>query len=154
MENFTKYLNSIGEFGLVQEINHPIVVITGLPYTRPHEIVIFETGQWGEVYAIEKDVIEVLVFSKDPIKVGTQITRTNNFLSIPVGPELLGKMIDPLGNPFSSNSIFKKPKEYRELITEVEGIGTRARIKQSFNTGVTVVDVMIPLGRGQKELVI
>src|SRR3989338_5499026 len=108
MENFTKYLNSIGEFGVVQEINHPIVVITGLPYTRPHEIVIFETGQWGEVYAIEKDVIEVLVFSKDPIKVGTQITRTNNFLSIPVGKELLGTIIDPLCNAFSTSFIYHK----------------------------------------------
>lgn len=154
MDNYTKYLNKIGEFGVVREVNHPIVVISGLPYTRPHEIVLFETGQWGEVYAIEKDVIEVLVFSKDPIKVGTQLTRTNNFLSIPIGTELLGKIIDPLGNPFSTNSIFKKPKEYREIITDVQGIGGRARIKESFNTGVAVVDVMVPLGKGQKELVI
>lgn len=154
MDNYTKYLNKIGEFGVVREVNHPIVVISGLPYTRPHEIVLFETGQWGEVYAIEKDVIEVLVFSKDPIKVGTQLTRTNNFLAIPIGPELLGKIVDPLGNPFSTDSIFKKPEDSREIITDVQGIGRRARIKESFNTGVTVVDVMIPLGKGQKELVI
>ena len=152
MENYTKYLNIVGEFGIVREVNHPIVVISGLPYTRPHEIVLFETGQWGEVYSIEKDVIEVLVFSKDPIKVGTQLTRTNNFLSIPIGPELLGKMIDPLGNPFSSNSIFKKPQEYRDIITDVEGIGSRSRIKEPFKTGVTVVDIIVPLGKRQKAL--
>ncbi len=154
MENYTKYLNAVGEFGIVREVNHPIVIISGLPYTRPHEIVLFETGQWGEVYSIEKDMIEVLVFSKDPIKVGTQLTRTNNFLSIPIGPELLGKMVDPLGNPFSANSVFKKPQEYREIITDVQGIGSRSRIKEPFNTGVNVVDIMIPLGKGQKELVI
>lgn len=154
MENYTKYLNSIGEFGIVREVNHPIVIVSGLPYTRPHEIVLFETGQWGEVYAIEKDIIEVLVFSKDPIKVGTQITRTNNFLSIPVGKELLGSIIDPLGTPISASFIYKRPKENREIITDVVGIGPRRRITKPLKTGVSIVDIMMPLGKGQKELII
>src|SRR3989338_8141153 len=97
MESYTNYLNQIGEFGILQEVNHPIVLVSGLPYTRPHEIVLFETGQYGEVFTIEKDFIEILVFSKEPPKVGTQITRTNDFLTIPVGQEFLGSIVDPLG---------------------------------------------------------
>ncbi len=152
--NYSDYLQTIGEFGVVREVNHPIAVITGLPTARPHEIVMFESGEWGQVYAVEEETIEVLVFSKNPVQIGSQIARTNKFLSVPVGKSLLGRIIDPLGNAITKSSEYIKPDVERNINSEPLGIAQRARVKKSFTTGVSVIDLTIPLGRGQKELVI
>ena len=152
--NYSDYLQSIGEFGIVREINHPIAVITGLPTARSHEIVVFESGEWGQVYAIDEDTIEILVFSKNPIQIGTHLARTNKFLSVPVGQSLIGRIIDPLGNAIINATNYTKPTEERNINSEPPGISKRARVKVPFTTGVSVIDLTIPLGRGQKELVI
>lgn len=151
---FNHYLESIGEYGVVREVKHPIVVAYGLPHARPTEIVIFENGTRGEVYSIEHEMVKILVFSQDPIKAGTQIVRTDMFLSVPVGDELLGCVIDPLGN-----GIFKKRplpifKESREIETKMVPMEDRLRIKKPLLTGVTLIDLMVPLGKGQRELII
>jgi F-type H+-transporting ATPase subunit alpha len=83
-----------------------------------------------------------------------QVVRTDTFLSIPVGKELLGKVINPLGQSFSENQKFTPPKELREIDTQVLGISSRARIKKPLATGVSIIDMIIPLGKGQRELVI
>lgn len=154
MQDYTYYRDLTCEFGIVKEVHHPIVTIVGLPNTKPTEIVIFETGQLGEVFSLEKQEIEVLIFSKEPVKPRTLITRTGKYRSVPTGHELLGTVIDPLGTPITNPSGFIKPQEEREVEKEVEGIFKRARVKKSFLTGVTLVDMMIPLGKGQKELII
>jgi F-type H+/Na+-transporting ATPase subunit alpha len=154
MDKFKSYIESIGEYGVVKEVHHPIAVISGLPHAKPHEIVIFETGEMGEVFMIEKDTIDILVFSREPIKVGTQVARTDQFMSVPVGDELLGAIIDPLGEPLTATKPFKRPKEMREIDREVHKLATRSKITKPLWTGTTLVDMMIPLGKGQRELVI
>lgn len=154
MNNFKDSLNKIGEYGIVEEIQYPIVLIAGLPGVQLHEILEFETGEMGEAFVLERDFVQALVFSSKPVKVGTQVTRTGRFFSMNVGDELLGQMIDPLGVPISKSNNFKKPSEEREINTPAPGLSARSRIKSPFLTGVSIIDLMVPLGCGQKELII
>lgn len=154
MSDFNKYLDTIGEFGVITKVNHPIAMVEGLPKARLNEIVLLESGHVGQVYAMEENVVEILIFSKDPVRVGTRVTRTDKTLSVPMGPGLLGNIIDPLGQSISSSQSVKKITEERQIDVHPRGIDKRARIKEQFYTGISLIDMMIPLGRGQKELVL
>lgn len=155
MKNFSYFIETLGEFGISSQIKHPLVQAEGLPSARSNEIVIFETGEIGQILSLQKEFAEILVFSENPIRAGTKIARTNNTLSIPVDPTLLGNIIDPLGKVIFKNSKSQIIiKEYREIENRPLGINKRARIKDPLKTGITVVDMMIPLGKGQKELIL
>jgi F-type H+/Na+-transporting ATPase subunit alpha len=154
MEYFEHLLQKIGEYGVVFQVSHPIVFIEGLPSVKTNEILVFETGQKGEVFSINRGKIEARVFSHEPIRVGTKVTRTDQLLSIPVGKELLSQTINPLGESIDPSATFEKPKEIRELHVKPGGISTRKKISKPLSTGVSLVDLMIPLGMGQRELII
>jgi len=109
MNSFNYYLENLGEFGVVDLVNHPLVFVQGLPLAKPHEIVIFETGQIGEVFSMDRKGIEIMIFSKESIRVGTRVVRTDTHLSVPVGEEFLGSIIDALGEPMSEDNNLKKP---------------------------------------------
>lgn len=151
---FKKLMLEKGEFGIVEIVRYPIIVASGLPGARISEIVMFETGEMGEVFVMEKDQLQILVFSKNPIKVGAKIIRLDSFLSVPVGDNLLGNIIDPLGNPISKSAQILKFEKSREVDVIPLGIAYRARIKRPMHTGVAIIDTMVPLGLGQKELVL
>lgn len=153
--DFAHYLETVGEFGFVEEVIHSLVTINGLPGSKPQEIIIFESGEIGEVFSVESNSIKVLLFSNSNLKVGTKAARTNQVLQVSLHEELLGRIIDPLGNlidiqkPFDHHGkVLSRPLDIRPL-----GISHRARIQRSFETGVSVVDLMVPLGKGQRELV-
>ena len=155
MENFSYFIQKLGEFGIADQVKHPLVLASGLPFAKPHEIVIFETGELGEVFSVQKKNVEILVFSENPIKAGVKIARTDKTLSIPVGKYLLGQSVDPLCRAIYNTARHDfKPEEYREIDSTPAGIESRARVKTPFKTGVSVVDIMIPLGKGQKELIV
>ncbi len=154
MDTFNQLLQKTGEYGVVYSVSHPIVFIEGLPMVKTHEVIVFEGGEKGEVFAITRGKIEARVFSHVPIKVGTKVARTDQLLSIPVGHELLGQTIDPLGEPLDPSVPFTKPKEIRDLDAKPIGIAGRQKITSHFVTGVSLVDLLLPLGRGQRELVI
>lgn len=151
---FNQLLKKTGEYGVVYQVSHPIVFIEGLPMVRTHEIIVFESGQKGEVFTIDRGKVEARVFSHEPIKVGTKVTRTDKILSIPVGKELLGQVINPLGEPLDPNAKFTAPKEFRDLDAEPVGIFGRKKITAQLDTGISLVDLLLPLGRGQRELII
>src|SRR3989344_1849906 len=153
MKDFNYYLESIGEIGYVEQITSAIVSGNGLPGVKPGELVLFENGTLGETLSINQDSIEILLFSKNGLTSGTKMVRTNEFLKIPVGPELLGKIIDPLGNNLEGD-IALKTKLEKPITTNPTGITTRKTIKRHLSTGAPVVDLILPLGYGQKQLVI
>lgn len=154
MDAFNQLLQKTGEYGIVYQVSHPIVFIEGLPTVRTHEVVLFESGQKGEVFSITRGKIEVRTFSHEPIKVGTKVTRTNELLSIPVGHELLGHTINPLGEPLDPADTFQLPKQVRDLESKPIGISGRQKLVTPMATGISLIDLMIPLGRGQRELII
>ncbi len=154
MKNYEYYLKRIGEYGFVEEIRYPIARVVGLPNARPQEIILFEEGQMGEVFSLNNETIEVLLLSKQPVKAGDQVTRTNTNVSVPVGNELLAQIINPLGRSFFDQRDFEEIKNVWEVDREVQGIATRKRIQRPFFTGISLVDLLIPLGKGQRQLVI
>jgi F-type H+-transporting ATPase subunit alpha len=154
MKDFNYYLNSIGEIGYVEQTTSSIIYASGLPGVKPGELVLFENGQLGETLSLSHHAIEILVFSKDGLTLGTKIVRTNDLLKIPVGIELLGKIIDPLGNNLEESLPVRRPKMLRAIVASPSGITSRKAIKRHLATGVPVVDLVLPLGYGQKQLVI
>lgn len=154
MKTFESYLHDIGEYGIVEQSRYPLAVVSGLPNVKIEELVVFEGGYVGQVFMIGRDFIEVLVLGRQDIKAGTRVARTDEFFTVPVGQELLGSIIDPFGNSLSGKLPASSLANHRIVDTAPAGIDTRAKIKKPFHTGVMVVDTMIPLGYGQKELVI
>jgi F-type H+/Na+-transporting ATPase subunit alpha len=151
---FNQHLKKSGEYGVAYYVSHPIVFIEGLPKVKTHEVIMFETGQTGEVFAINRGKIEARVFSHEPVRVGTKVTRTDTLLAIPVGEELLGQTISPLGDPLDQSVKFTRPTNMRDLDAKPGGISTRQKITTHLSTGVSLIDLLIPLGRGQRELII
>lgn len=151
---FQEYLTKTGEYGVVKQVSHPIVFIEGLPKVRTHEVVLFENGSKGEVFTINRGKIEARVFSHEPVRVGTKVTRTDQLLSVPVGEELLGHTINPLGEPLDPTVKYSRPKQLRDLDAKPTGISGRQKITKQMVTGVSLLDLLIPLGRGQRELII
>lgn len=154
MDAFQQNLKKTGEYGVTFKVNHPIVFIEGLPSVKSNEILLFETGQKGEAFGITQGTVEARIFSHEPILVGTKVTRTDQLVSIPVGKELLGQAINPLGDPIDSNTTYIKPTETRELNIQPSGIDQRVKITKPLLTGISLIDLMIPLGMGQRELLI
>lgn len=160
MKDFNHYLNSTGEIGYVEKTTSSIIYVSGLPKAKPGEVVLFETEfpgrqpEQGLVLSLAKDLIEVLIFSDTIAKPGKKVVRTDESLQMPVGLEIVGKIIDPLGNSLETLTLTKKPNSLRPIHTTPSGILTRKTINKHFATGVSIVDLVIPLGYGQRALVI
>lgn len=154
MKDFNTYLNEIEEIGYVEQVAEAIIYVNGLPNIKPEEIVIFETGEFGQVFSIDPEVIEILIFSKNSIKPGTKVTRTNEILKIPVGTELLGRVLDSLGNPIENTKHSKMPSLTMPVNALPQGIIKRRAITKTLETGILIVDMAIPLGHGQRELIV
>src|SRR5438105_13901862 len=107
---FNQLLQKTGEYGIVIQVSHPIVFIEGLPNVKTSEVILFESGQKAEVFTINRGKVEARVFSHEPVRVGTKVTRTDQLLSVPVGKELLGHTISPLGDPLDPTIQSVQPK--------------------------------------------
>ena len=154
MDNFNALLQKTGEYGVVSQVNHPIAFIDGLPNVKTHEVVLFESGQRGEIFTINRGKVEARVFSHEPVRVGTKVARTDQLLSIAVGPELFGMTINPLGEPLDPTIEFKRPTTIRDIDADPIGISGRQKITVQLATGIPLIDLLVPLGRGQRELII
>lgn len=152
MDTFEEFLNITGEIGYVKRISNAIVFCDGLPSVHLSEIVIFENGEIGQVFSSGRDLVEIIIFSKGYIKVGTKVARTGQTLKISLGDHLLGVTASPLELiTFDEKDIGSTTKT---IEIDPPGIDVRKNINKNFETGVTIVDLMLPLGMGQKELII
>ncbi len=153
MNNFENFLDTFKEVGFVEKINQSTAEIRGLPDVHLGEMVIFETGQLGQISSLGGEFAEVLVLSKDLLKVGTRTARMGKMLLIPAGKELLGRTIDPLGKVIFGGAMNQLKMEMRQVDIVPSGIAKRKKINQPMHTGIAMVDLMVPLGMGQRELV-
>ncbi len=146
MNEYQYYLNEIKEVGYVIGLYHSVVVVDGLPNAHLNEIVIFQNGGIGQVFSLESDRVEILLLKATEIQIGMSLVRTGESLKISVSEKILGKVVSPLGDESKDNlrSVEKKPL----------GILGRKSVEKFFETGVSLVDLVIPLGKGQRELVI
>lgn len=152
MLTFDKALKDTGEIGTVSLVVHVLAFVTGLPDARIDEIVIFDNGEMGMVIAMNAHV-EVLMLGRGEVKVDSRVARTGKFLDVAVGPELLGRAIDPLGNSLEAPFTIANPI-YMPIERAPDKILNRDLIREPLVTGVPIVDLVVPLGRGQRELLI
>ncbi len=155
MHDFNFYMDSIGEFGFVEEILTSIVYASGLPTAKPDELVVFENGELGRIISLKTDRVEILVLSNSEVKVGSRMARTNESLKIEIGDHFLGRMIDPIGKPLDDGPSLDRPSNVsREVDILPLPLSERQIITQPLETGVPLVDLIIPIGKGQRQLVI
>ncbi len=144
----------LDEVGVVYYVGDGIARAYGLDNVMAMEIVEFDTGEKGVAFNLEEDNVGIIILGSEAgIKEGSLVKRTGQILSIPVGKGLLGRVVDPLGNPLDG----KGPIEY-EYLSPVEkiapGIVKRKPVHEPLHTGIKAIDAMIPIGRGQRELII
>lgn len=154
MDDFSKNIEKYGEYGEVVQVNYPIASIIGLPSARLNEIVIFETGDRGQIISLHEDTANVLLFTETKPKTKTKVGRTNSTIAIPVGKELLGHIINPFGQPFSAAQTIQRMETARYIDIPPQGIANRVKVSKPLMTGTALVDIMVPLGKGQRQLVL
>jgi F-type H+-transporting ATPase subunit alpha len=150
---FDGLLKETKEIGFIEEVQHSLVRVSGLPSVTPDEIVIFESGGVGRVVSLGRDNVEVLLLSSKIERVGTRVARSGDQFSVKINKSMLGLRVDGLGIPISG-SMTGKDLQKRYVDVEPASITERSPVNEPFVTGVTIVDMVVPLGRGQRELVI
>ena len=142
------------ETGKVILVGDGIARVYGLRNCMANELLEFEDGSFGVAQNLEEDTVSVAVLSdKDNIREGSSVRRTEKVLSVPVGENLLGRVVNALGEPIDG----KGPIEYsgtRPIESEAPGIIERESVSVPLQTGIKAIDSMIPIGRGQRELII
>ena len=142
------------EVGTVIWVGDGIATVYGIEYAMYGEIVIFENGVKGMVQDIKRDQVGCIIFGKDTeIKEGTKVTRTKKKAGIPVGDAFLGRIVNALGAPIDGKGEIKAD-DYRAIEQEAPGIVDRQSVSQPMETGILAIDSMLPIGRGQRELII
>lgn len=154
MNSFQQELNKNGEYGEVLRINYPIVEVNGLPGAKIKEVVVFESGELGQVYDLSLESLRILLFSPQAVKVGTKVTRTNTQIKIPIKKSIFGTIINPFGVPIVSPINDDEVLEYLPIDIAPKSIDKRAKITKPLITGTSVVDIVVPLGKGQRELIL
>jgi F-type H+-transporting ATPase subunit alpha len=145
---------SLAEVGRVVSVGDGIATIYGLENVQAGEMVEFDGGIKGMALNLEADSVGVVIFGADTtVKEGSTVKRTGTIVDVPVGPELLGRVVDPLGNPIDGKGpITAKARSRVEV--KAPGIVYRKSVHEPVQTGIKSIDALVPVGRGQRELII
>jgi F-type H+-transporting ATPase subunit alpha len=144
----------VTEVGQVLSVGDGIARVYGLDNVQAGELVEFENGVRGMTLNLENDNVGIVIFGSDrDIKEGQTVKRTGAIVDAPVGKELLGRVVDALGNPIDGKGPINATKRSRVDI-KAPGIIPRRSVHEPMATGLKAIDAMIPIGRGQRELII
>lgn len=142
------------ETGVIMSIGDGIARIYGLEKVMAGELLEFPQDILGMALNLEEDNIGAVVFGEDyKIKEGDLVKRTNRIAQVPVGEALIGRVVDGLGIPIDGKGSIEA-KEYRNVEQVAPGVVVRQPVKEPIQTGIKAIDAMIPIGRGQRELII
>ncbi len=142
------------EVGEVLSVSDGVAVCYGLDSVQVGETVEFENNVTGMVLNLEESNVGVVIFGDDrDVTEGMTLKRTNNIIDIPVGKELLGRVVDALGNPIDGKGPIKTENRQR-IEVKAPGIIDRKSVHEPMQTGIKSIDSLIPIGRGQRELII
>ncbi|KZC08318.1 PREDICTED: ATP synthase subunit alpha, mitochondrial [Dufourea novaeangliae] len=145
---------NLEETGRVLSIGDGIARVYGLKNIQADEMVEFSSGLKGMALNLEPDNVGVVVFGNDRhIKEGDIVKRTGAIVDVPVGEELLGRVVDALGNPIDGKGPLNNKLRFR-IGTKAPGIIPRVSVREPMQTGIKAVDSLVPIGRGQRELII
>jgi F-type H+-transporting ATPase subunit alpha len=142
------------DVGTVQYIGNGVATLSGLPHARTDELVDFSTGVQGMILNLDHDRLDVILLGpEEGIQGGDLVTATGERLRIPVGPNLLGRVVNPLGDPLDARGpVDTEALHYLER--DAPGVAERAPVDEPLHTGCKIVDALIPIGRGQRELIV
>ncbi|AYG67629.1 MULTISPECIES: F0F1 ATP synthase subunit alpha [unclassified Rhizobium] len=153
IKNFGKEAE-VSEVGQVLSVGDGIARVYGLDNVQAGEMVEFPGGIRGMALNLESDNVGVVIFGSDrDIKEGDTVKRTGAIVDVPVGPELLGRVVDALGNPIDGKGPINATRRSR-VDVKAPGIIPRKSVHEPMSTGLKAIDALIPVGRGQRELVI
>ena len=144
----------MSEVGTVILVGDGIARAHGLRNCMASELLEFDDGSYGMAQNLEDETVSIAVLSDtNSIREGTQVRRTGKVLSVPVGEALLGRVVNALGNPIDGKGPIDT-KAFRPIESEAPGIIERKSVSVPLQTGIKAIDGMIPIGRGQRELII
>ena len=144
----------VSEVGQVLSVGDGIARVYGLDNVQAGEMVEFENGVRGMALNLETDNVGIVIFGNDrEIKEGQTVKRTGAIVDVPVGKGLLGRVVDALGNPIDGKGPIKADKRAR-VDVKAPGIIPRKSVHEPMATGLKAIDALIPIGRGQRELII
>ena len=146
--------SEVAEVGQVLTVGDGIARVYGLDKVQAGELVEFPGGIKGMALNLETDNVGIVIFGDDrTIKEGDTVKRTGDIVDVPVGPELLGRVVDALGNPIDGKGDIKA-KQRALVEVKAPGIIPRKSVHEPMQTGLKAIDSLIPVGRGQRELII
>ncbi len=144
----------VSETGSVISVGDGVAKVHGLTNVMAGELVEFTGGVTGMVLNLEEQSVGIAILGDDTqIKEGGTVKRTNKIVQVPVGEELLGRVVNVLGEPIDGKGE-TRAKNYRRIEIKAPGIVARQGVKEPLQTGIKAIDAMIPIGRGQRELII
>ena len=144
----------VSETGVVISVGDGIARIYGLERVMASELVEFPNGIMGLILNLEEDNVGAAILGEDEhIKEGDIVKRTGRIIQVPVGEALVGRVVNPLGQPLDGKGPIEA-KEFRPIEEKAPGVVVRQPVKEPLQTGIKAIDSMIPIGRGQRELII
>lgn len=153
IKNYNKSIE-VSETGSVLSVGDGVARVYGLETAMAGELVEFPGGVTGMVLNLESESVGVVIFGEDRgIKEGDTVKRTKKIVQVPVGEALLGRVVDPLGNPIDGRGPITT-EHSRVVEIKAPGIILRQSVHEPLQTGIKAIDSMIPIGRGQRELII
>jgi F-type H+/Na+-transporting ATPase subunit alpha len=153
IEEFDKEVQ-VSETGTVLAVGDGVARIFGLQDAMAGEMVEFPGGLYGLVLNLEEESVGVAVFGDvTKVKEGDTVKRTGKILNVPVGPAMVGRVVNALGQPIDGKGPIES-KETRLVELKAPGIVKRSSVNQPLQTGIKAIDAMVPIGRGQRELII
>ena len=145
----------VSEVGKVLSVGDGIARVYGLDNVQAGEMVEFNDGSKGMALNLENDNVGIVIFGDDrQIKEGDTVKRTKSIVDVPVGKELLGRVLDGLGNPIDGKGGLNKSIKRKRVEVKAPGIIPRKSVNEPMQTGLKAIDSLIPIGRGQRELII
>ena len=155
-ERIKNYENRMeaSETGVVILVGDGIAKVSGLDKCMAGELVAFPNGSYGMAQNLEEDTVSVVILGTDNgIKEGDAVKRTGKVVSVPVGEKLIGRVVNALGEPIDGKGAIEA-EGYRPIEMPAPGIIERQHVSRPLQTGIKAIDAMIPIGRGQRELII
>ncbi len=142
------------EIGKVLSVGDGVARVYGLDNVAMNEKVVFESGMAGLAMNLGEDMIDVVLFGEDrDVHEGMEVRRTHKILEVPVGKSLLGRIVNPLGEPIDGKGAIEAT-EFKPVDIKAPGIIARKSVFEPMQTGLKAVDSIVPIGRGQRELII
>ncbi|MBQ2996237.1 MAG: F0F1 ATP synthase subunit alpha [Oscillibacter sp.] len=153
IQNYEAKLES-SETGVVILVGDGIARVSGMDQCMAGELVEFPNGSYGMAQNLEEDTVSVVILGTDNgIKEGDTVKRTGKVVSVPVGDRLIGRVVNALGEPIDGKGVIDA-QSFRPIEMPAPGIIERKHVSRPLQTGIKAIDSMIPIGRGQRELII